>query len=191
MGNLRSTLWRLRQPGLAVVERRGDQLALGSAVSVDVHRLADLARRILVDAAPDLDPEQVDGLSRAGDILPDWSDEWVLVERERFRQLRLHALERLCAELARAGRYGRAVEVCLAAVSGEPLRESAQRELIQVHLAEGNRIEALRQFEAYRRLMSDELGLEPSPQMLELIGDLVGPTGGEPAIRTTVPAVGA
>jgi Bacterial transcriptional activator domain. len=59
--------------------------------------------------------------------------------------------------------------MCLAAVSGEPLRESAHRQLIEVHLAEGNRVEALRQYEAYRQLMRDELGLGPSPHIVNLV----------------------
>ena len=40
-----------------------------------------------------------------GELLPDWYDDWVLLERERFRQLRLHALDALCDDLTRAGRH--------------------------------------------------------------------------------------
>ena len=48
------------------------------------------------------------------------------------------------------------------AVYADPLRESAQRALIAVHLAEGNVVEAHRVFTRYRRLILDELGVEPA-----------------------------
>src|SRR6266571_3495035 len=52
------------------------------------------------------------------DLLPYWYEDWVLVERERFRQLRLHALEALCEQLTALGRFDHAVEAGIAAVAG-------------------------------------------------------------------------
>ena len=49
-----------------------------------------------------------------GEILPDWYDDWLLLERERIRQLRLHALEAIrCTRLTAAGRFGEAIEAAL------------------------------------------------------------------------------
>lgn len=42
-------------------------------------------------------------------MLPSWYDDWVLLERERLRQLRMHAWEALSEKLVRAGRYGEAL----------------------------------------------------------------------------------
>jgi DNA-binding SARP family transcriptional activator len=70
----------------------------------------------------------------------------VVFERERFHQLRIHALESLCDQLAASRRYVQAEQAGLAAISGEPLRESAHRALIRVYLREGNRGEAIRQY---------------------------------------------
>jgi DNA-binding SARP family transcriptional activator len=69
----------------------------------------------------------------------------VLVERERFRQLRLHALEALCRRLTGDGLHAEAVDAGIAAIAAEPLRESAHRALMSAHVAEGNRGEAMRQ----------------------------------------------
>jgi DNA-binding SARP family transcriptional activator len=102
------------------------------------------------------------------DLLPDWYDDWVLVERERFRQLRLHALERVCDRLIAAGRYSEALQAALAAVAAEPLRESANRYVIEVHLREGNLAEAISHHRSYCRLLQDELGVSPSPSMERL-----------------------
>ena len=104
-----------------------------------------------------------------GDLLPGWYDDWIVLERERFRQLRLRALDTLCERLAEAGCLDAALEAGLAAVAGEPLRESSHRAVVRVHLADGNVAEAIRQYRLYRQLLHDHLGLEPSGQMTELL----------------------
>jgi tetratricopeptide (TPR) repeat protein len=75
----------------------------------------------------------------------------------------------LAAARLAAGRLGQALEAALAAVWGEPLRESAHRVLIKVHLAEGNYGEAMRQYRLYREQLNSELGLDPSPQIQALV----------------------
>lgn len=170
-GNLRSALWRLRQPGVDLVEATPTHLKLGDNVEVDLRLASSLARQV-IDLAVGAEALAVDEDPFSGDVLPDWYDEWVPLERERFRQVRLHALEILCERLAGIGRYAEAVQVGLAAVTGEPLRESAQRALVKAYLAEGNPGEAIRQYRRYRTLLHDELGLEPSPLMQDLVATL-------------------
>lgn len=166
--SLRSALWRLNQPRLRLVDATLTSLALARHVRIDLWRAGDLAHGVLERSLRCEDLERSADLL-GGDFLPDWSDDWVLMERERFRQLRLHALEALCEQLTLAGRFGQAVDAGLAAVTGEPLRESAHRAVITAHLAEGNRGEALRQYELYRRLVRAELGVVPSPALQELL----------------------
>lgn len=169
--NLRSALWRLRRPGVHLVEATGDRLGLAPEVQVDLHTGESLARDLLEgDTLPA--PWAVDRVPLAAELLPDWSDDWVLMEREQYRQLGLHALEALAEREIAAGECRRAVDSAMTAVASEPLRESAQRVLIRAHLAEGNLGEAMRQYRLYCRLLHDQLGLEPSPQMRTLVGAL-------------------
>jgi DNA-binding SARP family transcriptional activator len=86
-----------------------------------------------------------------------------------MRQRMLHALEALSRALTAMGRYGEAVEAALTAIVAEPLRESAQRALLEAHLAESNLIEARRDFLAYRNLVRRELGVEPSVELAALV----------------------
>jgi DNA-binding SARP family transcriptional activator len=169
--NLRSALWRLPRTGAAIVEVDGDQVCLGREVVVDVPSLVAAARRLLDHASQDGEPRFDDTLV-AGELLPDWYDDWVLDERDRVHQLRMHALEALAERLTGAGLFGEAVEAAIAAVCAEPLRESAQRTLIRVHLAEGNHYEALRRYCLFRDRLRDQLALSPSPQMEVLVTDL-------------------
>jgi DNA-binding SARP family transcriptional activator len=171
LGSLRAALSRLQ--GTARMALAASQLELGLAegVAVDIHHAKALARRLLDPAVPpvpgDLGSSAVMALS--ADLLPDWYDDWVLVEAEDWRQLRLHALEALADHLTTAGRLGEAAGAARAAVRGEPLRETSHAALIRVFLAEGNVSEAVREFRSYRALLHDELGLEPTPRLCHLI----------------------
>lgn len=171
MARLRTALWRLREPGRLLIDGTSDTVRLGEEVVVDVRDLTALVHRFL-DAPLDAEAPPLTELAGAGELLPEWEDEWLVPQRERFRQIRLHALERLGERLAQEGRFGRAVEVSLAVVADDPLRESAQRVLIKVYALEGNVHEAITQYLAYRAVMRDELGLEPSAQMETLIDQL-------------------
>ncbi len=171
-GSLRSALWRLRRATYPVVEMTSEHIALTSTVVVDLREGQALAHRVL-DPSRDLDDvAEMNEEVLSTDLLPDWTEDWVLMEREAYHQLRLRALEALCRRLSAKGRFGQAVQAGLAAVSGEPLRESARRALIEAHLAERNVAAALREYDAFARLLRDELGLEPSEDLRGLVEGL-------------------
>ena len=165
-GNLRSTLWRItRVAGQAVVVRRTHDLHLDRQIPVDFVR----AGRQAADVGSLTTAEAL-----VADVLPGWPEDWVAVHRECFRQLRLSALESLCAHRRDHGRLREALSAGLTAVAADPLRESAYRELVSVHLADGNVAEALRQYHFYRQLLGSQLGLAPSRVMHELVAPLLG-----------------
>jgi DNA-binding SARP family transcriptional activator len=166
--SLRSTLWRLHKAAPGLVEVRGSRLSLADGVRVDVRELWDWAARVR-DPASCLGAFDVTDVGLRGELLPGWHDDWVLVERERLRQLRMHALEHVAARLVAAGRYGDALQAAYAAVRAEPLRESAHRAVVSIHLAEGNVGEASRAYEQFRSLIADDLAVAPSAQMTGLI----------------------
>lgn len=169
-GNLRSALWRLRGAGIEVLVADKWSLALADGVEVDVHLLSEWASRLIEGVAGDDDLSLRQVRADALDLLPGWYDDWAIMERERMRQRILHALEELCRLLTRLGRYADAIEVSMKAINAEPLRESAQRALVEAHVSEGNLVEARRTFLSYRRLVNEELGVEPSPRFAALVG---------------------
>jgi DNA-binding SARP family transcriptional activator len=141
---LRSALWRLRCCCRApIIDATRTHLRLAFSITVDVREHVAIAKR-LVNRSVEAEDVNHHALLE-GELLPGWRDDWVIFERERMRQLRLHALEALAERLTDQGRYGEAVEAGLAALHGEPLRETAHRALIKTYLAEGNRAEAIRQ----------------------------------------------
>jgi DNA-binding SARP family transcriptional activator len=174
-GNLRSALWRLNGAGIGVLQADKHGLALREDVLVDLHAVGAWAARLIKGSASHEDLATMPWGIDAIDLLPGWYDDWALVERERVRQRLLHALEALSCQLARVGRCAEAVEAAMMAVTAEPLRESAQRVLIQAHLAEGNWVEGRRSFEAYRDVLHRELGVEPDPDLAAMVRRPVRP----------------
>jgi DNA-binding SARP family transcriptional activator len=173
--NLRTALWRVRQAHTHVIEGARDLVRLHERVEVDLQRSAAQAHH-LVDR--DASPPDLLGVPSdlfEADLLPDWDEDWLLLERERHRQLRIHALEALSEHLTALGQYAKAIDAAYGAITAEPLRESARAALIRAHLAEGNRTEATRQLARYRQILDDEVGLLPSARLEALLQPIAAP----------------
>jgi SARP family transcriptional regulator, regulator of embCAB operon len=172
--NLRQALARLQSTARKALAASKLELGLAEGVTVDIRHARALACRLL-DPALTLEQSEL-GTAAVGvlsaELLPDWYDDWALLEAEDWRSLRLHALEALAGRLTAAGRWGEASGAARAVVRAEPLRESGHAALIQVHMAEGNQSEAVRQFASYRALLRAELGLEPTARLRRLVPDL-------------------
>jgi DNA-binding SARP family transcriptional activator len=168
-GNLRSALWRLRASGADVVKSDKSAVWLHPDADTDVDSVHDWAARLVGGRPLPDDLHTVWWHPEVVDLLPGWYDEWIVFARERLRQQVLHALECLSALLVREGRYADGIEAALLAVEIEPLRESAQRRLIEAHLAEGNAAEAHRALRTYGGLLRRDLGIRPSAGLVALV----------------------
>jgi DNA-binding SARP family transcriptional activator len=173
-GSLRSALSRLDKPTKDSIRIASAGLRLDDRVMVDFRQSKALAHRLLESGTSpsdaDLSGEAVAALSM--DLLPDWYDEWVVAEAETWRYSRRNALEAQSGFLCERGRWAESAQAARAAISIDPLRESPQGCLIRVHLATGNQSEALKAYEQYRQRLLDELGLEPTKLLSDLIGSI-------------------
>jgi DNA-binding SARP family transcriptional activator len=155
---LRTALWRVNQSGGQLITAASSGLSLETGVEVDVHNMVALTVADLTC-----------------DLLPDWYDDWVQDERARLLPTRLHILDSLARRLSASGRHADAIHAALAAIRLDPLRENAHQTLIELHLAEGNRSEAWRQFQRCRQLLRRELGVDPPESMRRLLEQRKGP----------------
>jgi DNA-binding SARP family transcriptional activator len=169
--NLRTTLWRVGRVGDRVLAANPDRLQLSAGVGVDVVDLASLSKRLIREPQP-ADLTQLPFLLEHAEVLPDWEEGWIAADRERFRLLRLEALEQAASALIDQDRFGEALVSAIACVQSEPLRESARRLVVRVHVAQGNLAQALRTYREYRVLLGAELGIQPSRLMQQLIEPL-------------------
>lgn len=155
--NLRSALWRLGKVPAVLIEATKSRLRLAEGVWIDVrHGLDELAHAEPHTTLDTVRPMQ----SLDHDLLPDWYDDWLTIERERLRQFRLGTLEDAARHALDQGHHNAAVQLALAAVAIEPIRESSHRLVIDAHLASGNRFEAQRQLDCYQQMLRSALGTD-------------------------------
>ena len=173
---LRSALSRLDDGGRRAVEADGDELALAPGVVVDLWEVETTARAVVDGEIAGITDDVAATIAAfSTDLLPSWYEDWALIEAEKWRQRRLHALDALVAQLVAIGRFADATIAALAAIEADSLRESARAALIRVHLAEHNHSEAVRAYRIYRELLHVELGLEPSDVLTQLVAHAVRP----------------
>lgn len=179
LDNVRVTLYRLRQtldeaqPGLSdqvlTITRQSVQLN-ATAVRVDV---ADFAA-VSVAAATLAQLAQAVALYR-GELLAGFSladaptyEEWLLLRREQLATRALLALKTLADvyevhdDLEKAHTYASRL------LALDPYEEASRRQLMRILARRGLPDQALAQYAALRRLLRDELGVEPNAQTVEL-----------------------
>lgn len=100
-------------------------------------------------------------------------ESWMLAMRLRlrlkFERLVLAAVDRLESE----GAYPVAADLCLQALTREPLSETLHRRLMCCHLRAGELAEAMRAYLRCREVLANALGATPSPQTQRLYVEAV------------------
>jgi DNA-binding SARP family transcriptional activator len=153
-------------------------LTLPDDASVDVElaaREAERAEQAL--AAGDLE-QALAAATAAREIadrplLPDLEGLWLDRHRAALQGVLTRSLEVLIDAHLASGRGDLAVRPATKLVGLEPFRESAHLRLLSANAAAGDRAEALRAYERCRRLLAEELGVDPSPQLEAAYLDLL------------------
>jgi tetratricopeptide (TPR) repeat protein len=159
----------------------GYQLVLppGVEVAVDLDEADDelaAARLVLGDdpAAAQALAAQACEVLRAT-FLAGHGGSWADDVRARLAELLLGALELAARAATDAGDVDAAVALAEEVVQRSPLRESAYRSLMAALAAAGNRADALLTYQRLRRMLVDELGVDPSPETEAAYLALLGP----------------
>jgi len=104
-------------------------------------------------------------------FMPGEYGDWVEARREKFRSALVRALDCMVRLHDWNGEPTLALAAADEAVSLEPFRESGYRNLVNLHLRAGNRVEARRTFERLQDLFERELGTKPSPEIEQLLAE--------------------
>ncbi len=95
-------------------------------------------------------------------------EEWALARRETLHQRALDALTDLANYYEQHGDLGATRRCALRQLELDPWREQAHRQMMRVFALEGQYGAAIAQYETCRRVLAEELGVEPSSETREL-----------------------
>jgi DNA-binding SARP family transcriptional activator len=174
-GTLQTYVYRLRKslPQAALRTRAGGYALEAARSDVDALRFAD----VVADAARrgDASPEWVDARLREalswwrGDAMIEFArTSWARRERVRLDALRLDALQMRTEARLAMGDHSAVVGELESLVTEYPLRERAWGQLMLALYRCGRQADALRAYSRLRRHLGDELGIEPSRDLVHL-----------------------
>jgi DNA-binding SARP family transcriptional activator/predicted ATPase len=118
-------------------------------------------------------------------------EEWLLTQREFYRQKLLSVLQQLAANQQHLGNYEAAFDCASRWVALDSLDEAAHRQVMRLHSLQGREAAALEQYRSCQDILDRELGVEPQPETTDLyqhiaahkpVADLV------PAVRHNLPS---
>ncbi|MDQ4075768.1 MAG: tetratricopeptide repeat protein [Chloroflexota bacterium] len=173
-GNLRAVLTNLRRhlaPYL-IITRETIAFDRRSPYWLDVERF-----EVSLHDALSSDPSQLhDAVALyQGDFLEGFSvrdaptfEEWALGERERLRQRALHALHELMIYHTTRHEFAAGIDFCTRLLALDPWREDAHRQLMLLLALSGQPTAAMAQYATCRRVLYEELGVEPSDETRRL-----------------------
>jgi DNA-binding SARP family transcriptional activator len=95
-------------------------------------------------------------------------DEWVLSQRAWLRGAVLNGFQALVTHFTHEGEYETAISHARRLLNIEPWHEGAHRELMGLLALSGQRSAALMQYETCRRILAEDLGVEPAPATVTL-----------------------
>lgn len=95
--------------------------------------------------------------------------EWMAIMREQVDRHLVQILARLVGDSLQHGDFVEAVEWTRYQVAVEPWNEEAHCQLMALLALSGQRAAALHQFDLCRRLLAEELDVEPQPETLALV----------------------
>jgi predicted ATPase/DNA-binding SARP family transcriptional activator len=194
--NLRKTLGRLRQAIVDAEPTLADHLFTLTKQTIELHAAycsADVRTFTLNLEAVRQHPhdplarcpdcltrlEAAVTLYRQGELLAGLSlpdaypfEEWLLMQRENLYQQQLNALHNLAAAFEQQGVLDKARQYAHWQIQQEPWREEAHRQLMRLLAGQGQRAEAIAQYQACRQLLEAELGIEPSPETEALLAQI-------------------
>jgi predicted ATPase/DNA-binding SARP family transcriptional activator/Tfp pilus assembly protein PilF len=99
-------------------------------------------------------------------------EEWILIQREHYHRRALAALTQLAVYQEARADYATAIRMCERQLTLDPWREETHLQLMRVLALSGQRSAALSQYETCRRILADEVGVEPSAETKRLYAQI-------------------
>lgn len=192
--SLNSAVWRIGKklpvhPGL-VLRSTDASICLVVDESIDIDTRT-LERCVCAALAKGEDGEtemtelaQILGCSAMG-LIEIVSGDWALAERERWSSIRFRGQSVLMHWHGSQRNYEEALQIGRRIISEDPYRETVQIDVMWLYVLNGQRAQAIRQYESYAKLLRRELSVDPMLETRALY-DYIRNEAAAPAIETNM-----
>jgi DNA-binding SARP family transcriptional activator len=184
---LNTALWRLRKlldrdpksHGGQNLRSYGSEIVLEPApwLTIDTHCFGAAAKQVMNSQTSGHGCAHLAVLesaieSYAGPFLDGDDADWVLEERERLHSLFVRLASELVSTYGAAERYDEAIAVARRIIAADPFRESIFRKLAVLLVLNGQRVDAIRNYDRWSASFRRELDIDPMPQTLHLADEI-------------------
>ena len=108
-----------------------------------------------------------------GEFMQGSYDEWAEEQRSYYREQYLRLLELLAQTAQKSAEWSRSLSLAQSMLREDPFREDVHCMIMRSHAGQGNRVAVREQYEALRKLLRKELGVEPSADTQKAYKELV------------------
>ena len=180
---LRKALWQLHASlksihnefadSMLAIESDWLQYKSNPDVSLDISAVEEAFENTKGVRGRDLDAHQIQLIHKAidlyrGDLLEGWFQDWCLLERERYKDIYLMLLDKLMGNCEASQNFEAGIDYGQRILSYDRAHERTHYRLMRLKYLAGNRTGAIRQYEACRNALQEELQVEPSEATLSL-----------------------
>jgi DNA-binding SARP family transcriptional activator/tetratricopeptide (TPR) repeat protein len=109
-----------------------------------------------------------------GEFMQGSYDEWAEEQRSYYREQYLRLLELMASTAQKAEDWSRSLSLAQRILREDPFREDIHCHVMRAHAAQGNRVAVREQYDALRKLLRKELGVEPAPETQKVYKQLLG-----------------
>lgn len=172
---LRNALWRLRhafqiagEPLEKYIFINEDTISFinHETTWLDTEIFENVISRHLIIPEHEINDEQVQNLENAtdlyiGDLLESCYDDWCLYDRERYRLLYTHAMQKIMLFHTHHLHFRQALSTGERLLALDNTQEKVHRQMMGLYWLQGNRSAAISQYKKCYEILHEELGIRP------------------------------
>jgi len=157
--------------GIDLIETEGDRVRIpDGVVETDATLFRGRSAENPIAAAALYGGDLLDGFMGPEAAFQDWLD----CEQASLREIACDTFERAVRQAEYDDDRRKAIEFARRLVGLDPYREASHRQLMKLYVAEGDRGEAIRQYQTCERLLRDELDVAPAGETVALLETIRG-----------------
>lgn len=180
---LRQALWKIQSTLKDVIGKNVDKLLIQEREWVQLNSCEYLLLDIASFEQAICECQEVDGtilsdlqrknldhaiVTYSGELLEGWYQDWCIYERERLQNQYLYVLDKLTASCVANHLIDSGLSYASRILRCDPAEEQAHYHMMHLYWIAGHRTKAMRQYQRCRKVLMQEIGIQPSQRIKNL-----------------------